>query len=107
MQASWNSSSTTTSLERNAQILERFIHSIKSEITQVNSIDYLNAFMRYWHLYEGGEGAEQLLLLLDGNGEGARKKGKQKQKKEEEKKSLFTDMIGCLKKLEREETMIN
>ena len=41
-----------TSLERNKQLLERFTQTIKSEITQVNVIDYINAYMRYWLLYE-------------------------------------------------------
>ncbi|HEY6756525.1 MAG TPA: hypothetical protein VI037_03960 [Nitrososphaera sp.] len=41
-----------TPLERNKQLLERFIQTIKSEITQVNVIDYINAYMRYWLLYE-------------------------------------------------------
>jgi hypothetical protein len=42
----------STSLERNKQLLERFTQTIKSEITQVNVIDYINAYMRYWLLYE-------------------------------------------------------
>ena len=41
--------------KKNKQILERFIQSIKSEVTQVNVIDYINAYMRHWHLYEEEE----------------------------------------------------
>ena len=60
----------STPLERNKQLLERFIQTIKSEITQVNVIDYINAYMRYWLLYE-----EELWI-----------EGRQKR--------LFTDMTG-------------
>jgi hypothetical protein len=53
---------TSTSLERNKQILERFLQSIKSEVTQVNVIDYIHAYMRYWRLYEEEEEEEEPLI---------------------------------------------
>jgi hypothetical protein len=51
----------STSLERNKQILDKFTKSIKSEVTGVNVIEYINAYMRHCHLYEE---EEDLLLPL-------------------------------------------
>ena len=36
----------------NNQILERFLASIRSSKTRRGAVDYLNAYMRYWKLYE-------------------------------------------------------
>jgi hypothetical protein len=50
--------------KKNEQLLERFIWSIKSEVSQVNVIDYINAYMRHWHLYEEEE--DVILLSIPG-----------------------------------------
>lgn len=75
-----------SSLERNKQILEKFIHSMKSEITQVNSIDYLNAFMRYWRLYKE---EEEEPPLSDDDGQGGKKGKKQKQRRGGKKELVY------------------
>ena len=82
---------TSSTLERNKQILERFIHSIKSEVTQVNSIDYIHAYMRHCRLHEEGEGEEQPAPT---RWRGRRRK--EGEKWETAKKTEFTDMIGYL-----------
>jgi hypothetical protein len=53
----------STSLERNKQILDKFTESIKSEVTRVNVIEYINALHEtHCRLYEEEE--EDLLLPL-------------------------------------------
>ena len=61
------------------QILERFLASIKSSKTGRGAVDYLNAYMRYWKLYEENnnnkqEGNNSLVyrydLLLPNNNNG-------------------------------------
>jgi hypothetical protein len=61
---SYSSSSPSSSLERNKQLLERFLQSNRSEVYRSNVLDYIHAFMRHWNLYEekGGD-----LLKDDGN----------------------------------------
>src|ERR687894_670529 len=68
-----SSSSSSSYIERNEQLLDRFLQSVKSKVTQVNAIDYIHAYMRHWHLYE--EEKEQDLLNDDGRNS---KKKKQK-----------------------------
>ncbi|MDQ3837138.1 MAG: hypothetical protein M3270_09440, partial [Thermoproteota archaeon] len=78
-----NNNHSTFKKKNNKQLVERFLQTIKSDITQVNSIDYINGYMRHWHLYEEkkeGDGDEeekeeeeqrlqqQRLLLLEGAG---------------------------------------
>lgn len=92
-----------STFEKNKQLVERFLQTIKSDITRVNSLDYINGYMRHWHLYEEekkeGEVEEEeeeqqhpQLLLLDGVG------GRKQIKKLVGGRNiliLFTDMIGC------------
>jgi hypothetical protein len=55
------------------QILERFLASIKSDKTRRGAVDYLNAFMRHWKLYEANnnnsdnehEGSNNLVYRYD------------------------------------------
>jgi hypothetical protein len=47
-----NSYSSQYSVEQNKQILERFFESIKSEVHRKNVINYIHAYMKFWHLYE-------------------------------------------------------
>ncbi len=42
----------SSSFERNKEILERFFESIKSDIHRKNVINYIHAYMKFWHLYE-------------------------------------------------------
>jgi hypothetical protein len=35
------------------KIIERFLSSIKSDVTRDGALDYIHAYMRYHHLYEG------------------------------------------------------
>jgi hypothetical protein len=43
----------------NHQILERFLGSIRSDVTREGVLAYIHAYMRYWHLYEEEEGESQ------------------------------------------------
>jgi hypothetical protein len=51
LESSINSNTITTS-ERNRQLIDRFLQSIKSDVTRRNALDYIHIYMRYWHLYE-------------------------------------------------------
>ena len=64
-----NSPSSYSSPERNKQfLLDRFLESIKSEVTKSGVVAYINAYMRYWHLYEEEEKESQEQDLLNHNG---------------------------------------
>jgi hypothetical protein len=78
-----STTTTAASSERNRQLIDRFLQSIRSDVTRRNALDYMHIYMRYWHLYEeknageDGEGDEheqeeqhQLLSLLSSNGVG-------------------------------------
>ena len=41
------------------QILKRFLASIKSNKTRRGAVDYLNAYMKYWKLYEENNNNKQ------------------------------------------------
>ncbi|MFL6511661.1 MAG: hypothetical protein ACJ70X_01800, partial [Nitrososphaera sp.] len=43
-----------SSLTKNDQVLARFLASIKSDATRRGAVAYLNAYMKYWKLYEEG-----------------------------------------------------
>jgi hypothetical protein len=61
------SSSSYSSRERDKQLLDRFLESIKSEVTKSGVVAYINAYMRYWHLYEEEEKESQEQDLLNDN----------------------------------------
>jgi cell division protein FtsI/penicillin-binding protein 2 len=84
LQTASTPSSSSSSLERNKQLLDRFFQSIKSKVTQVNAIDYIHAYIRHWHLYE----EEQDLLNDDG------RSNKKKQKKQKNNSSKPRIAIG-------------
>jgi hypothetical protein len=50
--STYNSSSNNNS---NNQILNRFLASIKSDETRRGALTFINAFMKYWQLYEVGD----------------------------------------------------
>ena len=69
-----NSPSSYSSPERNKQfLLDRFLESIKSEVTKSGVVAYINAYMRYWHLYEEEEKESQEQDLLNHNGNNKKK----------------------------------
>lgn len=72
-----SSSSLSSSLERSNQILKRFLDSIRSEIHRKNVLNYINAYMRFYHLYEGeSQKQEQQDLLNDNNNDNKNKSKK-------------------------------
>ena len=95
-----NNNNRSTTFEKNKQLVERFLQSIKSNATRVNSLDYINGYMRHWHLYEEkkeeGEIEEEeeeqqhpQLLLLDG----VRRERKQIKKKKTSSKEKYSNII--------------
>lgn len=66
-------SSSTSSLERNKQLLDRFLQSNRSEVYRSNVLDYIHAYMRHWNLYEE---QEEDLLNDDSDDNGRNNKNK-------------------------------
>jgi hypothetical protein len=75
-----SSSSSYASLERNKQLLDRFLESIRSEVNRSNVLDYIHAYMRYWNLYEEDQEQGQD-LSNDDDGRNNNKKRKRRRQK--------------------------
>jgi uncharacterized membrane protein len=56
-----SSSSPEEREKRNRQIIDRFLHSIRSDATRHNALHYMHIYMRFWHLYEEKTASELLM----------------------------------------------
>jgi hypothetical protein len=66
--AFYHPSSSSLHQRNNNQILERFLASIKSDVTREGVLSFIHTYMRFHHLYEGEtQGQEQQDLLNDNN----------------------------------------
>jgi ribosomal protein S17E len=63
-----NNNNNRSTFEKNKQLVERFLQTIKSNVTRVNSLDYINGYMRHWHLYEEKKEDEEAEEEEEGGG---------------------------------------